>query len=431
MDVQQAADGGFFVLLRGNGTDGKLVKLTGDGELEWQVSTYSGGYQIVTYAMIAMPDAGCIYTGMQAGVGTVVVRMNANGTRAWTQLYPGTGGMYFRFICPTPEGGCLILTDDSDEPNRMSFLCYNADGEPLWRRVFCNDRQDEWPLGLTPAPDGGYAVLVGSGSYRPGILKIGATGDSLWTHFTNCGTHAIPGAMCTTADDRYCVTGYRQIQEQPARYQHYLAWLNTDGVLQSVRGGDALEYTFMPNSITQASDGGYYLAGACNVTGGSSDLDIWLGRTNAAGDSIWNWYFVTAPAERLFVVRPAAEGGCIAVGYFSGGAGGTDAYVVRMGPDRISALGQPEVLSEFSLSGNYPNPFNATTTIQFSLGRESSVSLAVYDLSGRQITNLIDGRVAAGEHRIQFDGTDFASGVYFARINVAGSMRTTKMVLLK
>jgi len=83
----------------------------------------------------------------------------------------------------------------------------------------------------------------------------------------------------------------------------------------------------------------------------------------------------------------------------------------------------------FSLDQNYPNPFNPSTTIAFRLPEAGRVHLAVYDLLGRRVATLVDGALAAGQHRRVFDGQDLASGVYFVCL-ASGSHSTTRRMLL-
>ena len=71
---------------------------------------------------------------------------------------------------------------------------------------------------------------------------------------------------------------------------------------------------------------------------------------------------------------------------------------------------------EFSLDQNYPNPFNPTTTIQFTLPEASTVTLKLFDILGKELVTLVDKEMATGVHKVLFDATDFASGVYFYRI---------------
>lgn len=94
-------------------------------------------------------------------------------------------------------------------------------------------------------------------------------------------------------------------------------------------------------------------------------------------------------------------------------------------------LAQPEVSSGYALLPNYPNPFNGTTTIGFDLPEATDVVLTVYDVSGRRVAELVNGRFDAGRHEVSFGGEGLASGVYFCHM-VAGVYATRqKMLLLK
>ena len=90
-----------------------------------------------------------------------------------------------------------------------------------------------------------------------------------------------------------------------------------------------------------------------------------------------------------------------------------------------------ELPAEFSLSQNYPNPFNPATTIEYSLVQTAEVELAVYDLSGRRLALLESGLCASGEHQIQFDARELASGVYLYALEVEGVRAVRRMVILK
>ncbi len=88
------------------------------------------------------------------------------------------------------------------------------------------------------------------------------------------------------------------------------------------------------------------------------------------------------------------------------------------------------------LLGNFPNPFNPSTTISYQLNRRMGVTLSVYDTRGRLVRTLVDGTEAAGRHDVGWDGVDHsgarvASGVYFARLAANGTVDTRRMVLLK
>ncbi|MBL0060203.1 MAG: S8 family serine peptidase [bacterium] len=89
------------------------------------------------------------------------------------------------------------------------------------------------------------------------------------------------------------------------------------------------------------------------------------------------------------------------------------------------------VPTEMYLSQNYPNPFNPSTSITFGLPIESQVTLDVFDITGRTVATLLNGRIAAGHHRVEFDATNIGTGVYFYRLNTAQNQLIRKMMLLR
>lgn len=97
-----------------------------------------------------------------------------------------------------------------------------------------------------------------------------------------------------------------------------------------------------------------------------------------------------------------------------------------------------EIPGSYFLCNNYPNPFNPKTIIKYQIPSANNVRLFIYDVLGREITTLIDERQEAGTYEIEFDGSNFASGVYFYRMEVqkTGSpgydfIQSKKMVLMK
>lgn len=92
---------------------------------------------------------------------------------------------------------------------------------------------------------------------------------------------------------------------------------------------------------------------------------------------------------------------------------------------------QTELVKGIRLEQNYPNPFNPSTTISYTLDATANVSLEVYDLMGRKVSTLVQGRQTAGEQTINFDASTLASGVYVYRLVAGGEVLTKKMILLK
>jgi hypothetical protein len=87
--------------------------------------------------------------------------------------------------------------------------------------------------------------------------------------------------------------------------------------------------------------------------------------------------------------------------------------------------------AQFALAGAFPNPFNPTTTVSYTLPEASRVSLKVFDLQGRMVATLVEGQRDAGQHQVTFDGSGLASGLYLYTLAAGQYQATGKMVLLK
>jgi flagellar hook assembly protein FlgD len=93
----------------------------------------------------------------------------------------------------------------------------------------------------------------------------------------------------------------------------------------------------------------------------------------------------------------------------------------------------------FRLMQNYPNPFNPNTKIRFdvpSVGATQRVAITVYDILGREVSTLVNEQLQPGVYEVNFDGTNFPSGVYFYQLMVKGEQstpytETKKMILNK
>lgn len=87
--------------------------------------------------------------------------------------------------------------------------------------------------------------------------------------------------------------------------------------------------------------------------------------------------------------------------------------------------------NEYSLSNNYPNPFNPTTVIQYTLPKQSDVSVKIFDVLGREVTTLVNKVQPKGNYEIEFRASKLTSGIYFYRLQADYFIETKKMILLK
>ncbi len=85
----------------------------------------------------------------------------------------------------------------------------------------------------------------------------------------------------------------------------------------------------------------------------------------------------------------------------------------------------------FTVDQNVPNPFNPTTTINFSIAQAGDVSIDVFNVAGQKVDTLVDGFMGAGQHSVVWDASGFSAGVYFYTIEAGNTAKTMKMTLVK
>ena len=102
-----------------------------------------------------------------------------------------------------------------------------------------------------------------------------------------------------------------------------------------------------------------------------------------------------------------------------------------MDEQTMSADDDPQIILSYRLEPAYPNPFNPTTTIQFSIPQTEFVTVKVYNIVGHEITTLINDKLFTGNYSIKWDGRHQPSGLYFVQIESGSFSKTRKMVLIK
>lgn len=129
--------------------------------------------------------------------------------------------------------------------------------------------------------------------------------------------------------------------------------------------------------------------------------------------------------------------GMVYTGWGDDRNGSSDIYIQNVSIN--GALGSPNEIKQnsnivpekFSLSQNYPNPFNPSTTIKFSIPENSFVSLKIYDINGKEISELVNKNLSQGEYEANFDARKLSSGVYFYTLRTGNFTETKIMSLIK
>ena len=131
----------------------------------------------------------------------------------------------------------------------------------------------------------------------------------------------------------------------------------------------------------------------------------------------------------LFISEITRELGCYndADGWLQGAIIDGKAYG-SLYPVSIEA---EDLLEDFSLYQNFPNPFNPTTKINYSVPQSSNVLLKVFDVLGNEVATLVNEEKSAGTYEVEFDGSGLTSGIYFYQLKASNYVETKKMMLLK
>ena len=159
-------------------------------------------------------------------------------------------------------------------------------------------------------------------------------------------------------------------------------------------------------------------------------LSQFIARTTDQGVT-WTESSIVPPSSSLLI-------GCklmtSLIGYLCGGGdmttGGLLLHTTNGGVMDVAGGNGPGAL-HLQLSQNYPNPFNPVTRIVYTLPQNSHVSLAVYDVLGRQVALAVDGNQSRGTHEAAIDASRLGSGVYFYRLSAGGYLLTRKMIVEK
>jgi len=107
-----------------------------------------------------------------------------------------------------------------------------------------------------------------------------------------------------------------------------------------------------------------------------------------------------------------------------------DDFIGYMGPTAVND-GITALPVSYKLDQNYPNPFNPTTTINFSIPRQSMVTLKIFNILGQEVKTLVNENKAPGNYSINFNASNLSSGVYFYSIKTGNYYQVKKMMLLK
>jgi hypothetical protein len=390
--IEPTADGGFiitgFTQPSSNKRDLFLLKTDPQGGMEW-IRSYDISSSDHGFCGRQTNDGGYILIGMSTNYVTgsediLLLKTDASGNMLWYQLYGGSGYCYGHCVQQTSDGGYIVFgsTELSGNGSRDFYLIKtDSQGNEIWSRVY-GGPYDDYGFWIEQTPDGGFICtgLWGTSIYWEQELyleKMDADGNTIWDILWCEDDVATGNSVQNTSDGGFIVTGMTRLNTEPDK----LLILKTD------QDGNIL--------WTQTVTHPYRVEGYCI-------------RETMNQDYIISGWAIIPPSDcRVYLARLQAQTSTIEV---------------------LEDGSQPE---NIILSHAFPNPFNPATVISYQLSVVGHVNLAVYDVSGRQVAELVDGWRDAGLHEVMFDGSGLASGVYIYRLEAGDCVRTGKMALIK
>ncbi|OGU46837.1 MAG: hypothetical protein A2000_09160 [Ignavibacteria bacterium GWB2_36_8] len=358
------------------------------------------------------------YSSLGDSIWTVTI---ADDTSEYTVNYLLTDQANNIYVCLTQ-----FYWGGSDVPTSKAVLVkINEAGEILWKTSV----NGELPGKIILDNEQNVIMITkGDGS----TIKFNNEGEKLWTNDSTNSIYPIQTITDVVVDSKnnIIVTGYefgissldyRTKKISPAGAEIWAEWFESLEGFNDYAMGIAID----------DQDNLY-------ITGTSNNQDsIGLCYTvTYPGDGAPGWVFEFDLSDSTFEVPFRFFIGDSNFVYVAGFTGvGSDHDILAFKIDYGYGLDVKQldnnIPNNFSLSQNYPNPFNPVTKIEFSIPRGDNVKIEIYDALGRLVSELVNRYLPAGNYSIDFNASEFSSGVYYYRLTAGSFVQMKKAVLLK
>jgi len=413
-----------------------LYKYSLFGELLWK-RFYRGASDRNPVAL-AISDSGELFIaardGQNATSSATLLAIAPDGYLLWE--YRAVDNMSDIMVVPTAMAVCgnkialvgngLVGTTDQDFVTSL----FHMDGQHLWQRTYGgNSGYIDSAVDVLLEPD--ENVIVCGTSYEDGynsdisVIRYSTSGDVLWQDQLNGSgnNNDLAYALRKAPQGGFYLLGraFTVLEKDDLVLRHYQ------------HDGTATFTTYL--STAAAFNDSYYqwdvsdnaiLVAAATAQAGAALLLVDL-----QGNELWQHNMAgRARLSQSVQALQLENDGAFYVTATSSVSGWSGIETARYNPPTVGIVSNDNAIG-FTLEDNYPNPFNPLTRIAFTLQQAKNIRLEILNVLGEVVAVLVDGYRSEGRHVAEWKAGNFASGVYFYRLNYVGFSSTKQMLLLR
>ena len=347
LSVVQTSDGGYALAgvttsFGASSSDFWLVKTDPAANMLWD-KTYGGADYERVESVVQTSDGGYALAGVTTSFGAGgwdfwLVKTDVAGNMLWNQTYGGTSDEGAFSVVQTADGEYVIAgyTTSFGAGGEDAWLVKtDVAGNMLWNQTYGGTGNDE-ALSVIQTSDGGYAIAGDTTSFGAGIVdfwlvKTDSAGNELWNHTYDKTSLDWVWSVVQTSDGGYAIAGSSGSSSDVGLSDFWLVKTDSSGNMlwNQAYGGAYLENGF---SVVQTADGGYIVAGETGSFG-AKDLDVWLVKTDSAGNVLWNQTYGGVEPDSAKSVVQTSDGGYAIAGMTESfdSRGVRNAWLIKVG----------------------------------------------------------------------------------------------------